>query len=128
MIRRGDPVSTITGGTAAVGFDPDVFADALDFLPGAVARFARPVFPVPPFTVAVAASHHLGMPAVYRARLSRLAAMVIVLPSARVNPRFTNKESPLTAGLSAICPQWDRRGVQIPFIAILKLPFKFDRS
>jgi len=47
FIRRGDRVSTVTGGAAAVGFDPDVFADALVFLPGAFARLAAPGVSVP---------------------------------------------------------------------------------
>jgi hypothetical protein len=34
FLRRGDRVSTVTSGSAAVDFDPDVFADALVFLPG----------------------------------------------------------------------------------------------
>ncbi|MGB3448555.1 MAG: hypothetical protein WBA48_17860 [Xanthobacteraceae bacterium] len=31
FLRRGDTVSTVTSGSAAVNFDPDVFADALVF-------------------------------------------------------------------------------------------------
>jgi hypothetical protein len=34
FLRRGDRVSTVTSGSAAVNFDPDVFADALVFFAG----------------------------------------------------------------------------------------------
>jgi hypothetical protein len=58
----------------------------------------------------------------------RLAAMVIALPSTTVNPRFRNAGSQPMAGLFDKSEKFARCGVQIPFIAILKLLFKFDRS
>jgi hypothetical protein len=54
--------------------------------------------------------------------------MVIALPSTTVNPRFRNVGSQPMAGLFDKSEKFARCGVQIPFIAILKLPFKFDRS
>ena len=45
FIRRGDRVSTVTGGPAAMDFDPDVFADALVFFAGDLVVLAAP--PVP---------------------------------------------------------------------------------
>jgi hypothetical protein len=44
FIRRGDRVSTVTGGSAAVDFDPDVFADALVFCPAPLHELPRPAF------------------------------------------------------------------------------------
>jgi len=45
FLRRGDRVSTVTSGFAAVNFDPDVFADALVFLPVPLLEVPRPALP-----------------------------------------------------------------------------------
>jgi hypothetical protein len=45
FLRRGDRVSTVTSGSAAVDFDPDVFADALVFCPASARRAAAGFVP-----------------------------------------------------------------------------------
>lgn len=68
FIRRGDRVSTVTGGAAAVGFDPDVFADALVFFARRLCSIGRArCFRSTHLSIAVAAPHRLVMPAVPRA-------------------------------------------------------------
>jgi hypothetical protein len=57
-----------------------------------------------------------------------LAPMVIVSPSRRVNRILRTLENARETGVSAIPSRWRPARVYIPFIAILKLPFKFDRS
>ena len=62
------------------------------------------------------------------ARVAYLAPMVIVLPNGRVNriPRIGGNLSKM--GIPAIFRRATAKRVYAGFIAILKLPFKFDRS
>jgi hypothetical protein len=59
---------------------------------------------------------------------SALAPMVIALPKARVNRIPKSNENPREIDVSSIPARSRRQSVYVGFIAILKLPFKFDRS
>jgi hypothetical protein len=54
--------------------------------------------------------------------------MVIVSRNATVNQLPGARRNPHGTGTSAISPPLARIGVYAAFIAIFKLPFKFDRS
>jgi hypothetical protein len=56
-----------------------------------------------------------------------LRTMVIVVPTATVNRTSTLQISHCAAGISRIPGTGRGRRVYTPFIAILKLPFKFAR-
>jgi len=62
------------------------------------------------------------------ARIAYLVPMVIVLPNSRVNriPRIGGNPSEM--GIPAFLRRSTAKGVYAGFIAILKLPFKFDQS
>ena len=62
------------------------------------------------------------------ARIAHIAPMVIVLPNGRVNRIQSNGGNPSEIRIPAISRRWVANGVYAGFIAILKLPFKFDRS
>jgi hypothetical protein len=62
------------------------------------------------------------------ARVSGFPAMVIGLPSARVNPLFTIPRRPCGTSISAFVAERRAAGIQIPFIAMIKPLFKFERS
>jgi len=69
-----------------------------------------------------------GQVAVDDARLIRDVAMVIVLPNGRVNRTSRIAIYRCGTGISAISRLPRATRVYIPFIANLKLNFKFDRS
>jgi hypothetical protein len=54
--------------------------------------------------------------------------MVIVLRNGRVKPNSASARKPSETGVSVISPRSVPKSVYVGFIAILKLPFKFDRS
>jgi hypothetical protein len=54
--------------------------------------------------------------------------MVIVLPNGRVNRIRRIGENPSKIGIPADFRRFEAKSVYAGFIAILKLPFKFDRS
>jgi hypothetical protein len=61
-------------------------------------------------------------------RAAPVAAMVIGSPNCRVNRIRQAGENPREMGVSVNPRGETGRGVQIRFIAMLKLLFKFDRS
>jgi hypothetical protein len=62
FLRRGDRVSTVTSGFAAVNFDPDVFADALVFCRCPCLRCRVRLSPTASFAMIVVAPHRVAMP------------------------------------------------------------------
>jgi hypothetical protein len=67
------------------------------------------------------------MSVIARAATLRLRAMVIVVRNARVNRFSRSGGKACAAGIFAIFGTARGARVYIPFIANLKLPFKFDR-
>jgi len=123
---------------------PDVFADALASLSRSSARRFR--FPKPSkpkiSRAAVRISHGAGRPLLgcasrpaivitrqaggWRQRMVR--AMVIVAPNGRVNRTSSLRTNPGKCGVSRFPSVKALAVVYAGFIAMLKLPFKFDRS
>jgi len=104
-------------GIAGVRFGPDVFADALVRHP---AR-RRPGFSFPNSEIR---SSRIAVGAAYP---PRLFAMVIGSPNRTVNRIPKIRDNPAKPAFPRFRDRRRARRVQIRFIAMLKLLFKFDR-